>query len=266
MRQLNDNRVFVVAAALAALGLATVANAQVPTPAPPATTSAYAPPDSSIMKYKFSFDVGLGFDNGLSGNVNSGAIGTLNDQVAVILPNSYEKVYGTGFHLRFGGGYMIDDVSEVRAFFTYQHLNADLVPLGDIGSGKLYAQYEPYKSFSLDVGFRRYFGGTETRFYTEGTIGLGFISRIEAQVSAPSINFTARTVDLYDSTAAFALGGNVGILHQLNERVGLYGQLGLRWMSGLSAIDPLLGTGLAAMNENSARWTMPIVFGTRIRF
>ncbi len=247
---MNDKRVLVMAAVLAALGMASAAQAQ----------------DPSILKYKWSFDVGLGWDNSLSGNINSGAIGTLNDQVTVILPNTYDKVYGTGFHLRFGGGYMLDDVTEVRAFFTYQHLNADLVPLGDIGTGKLYAQYEPYKSFGLDVGFRRYFGGAETRFYTEGTFGLGFISRIEAQLAAPSSNITGRTMDMYDSTAAFALGGNVGILRQLNDRVGLYGQLGLRWMSHLSAVDPLLGTSLATINENSARWTMPIVFGTRIRF
>jgi opacity protein-like surface antigen len=241
---------FVAAAALAAVCLASAAHAQ----------------DPSIMKYRWSFDAGLGWDNGLSGKINSGAIGRLNDQVTVLLPNSYEQVYGTGFHLRFGGGYMIDDVTEVRAFFTYQHLSADLVPIGDIGSGKLYAEYEPYDAFSLDVGFRRYFGGAETRFYTEGTFGLGFIDRIEAQLSAPSSNLTARTIDLYDTTVAFALGGNVGILRQLNDRVGLYGQLGLRWMSGLSRLDTLQGTGLEDINDESARWTMPIVFGARVRF
>lgn len=247
---MNDKRVFVMAAVLAALGMASVAQAQ----------------DPSILKYKWSFDVGMGWDNGISGNINSGAVGVLNEQITVILPNSYEKVYGTGFHLRFGGGYMIDDATEVRAFFTYQSLSADLTPFGDIGTGKLYAQYDPYKSFGLDVGFRRYFGGSEMRFYTEGTIGLGFISEIDAVLSAPASNITALATDFYDRTAAFALGGNVGLLRQLNDRVGIYGQVGLRWMSGLSAVDNLAGTGLQTINDNSSRWTMPIVFGTRIRF
>ncbi len=247
---MNQKRLLVVTAALAAVCLASAAHAQ----------------DPSIVKYRWSFDGGLGWDNGISGKINSGAIGKLNDQVTVLLPNSYEQVYGTGFHLRFGGGYMLDDVTEVRAFFTYQYLTADLVPIGDIGSGKVYAEYEPYKSFGLDVGFRRYFGGAETRFYTEATIGLGFISRIEAQISAPSSNLTARTIDMYDTTAAFAVGGNAGILRQLNERVGLYGQLGLRWMSGLSKLDTLQGTGLEKINDQSARWTVPIVFGARVRF
>jgi opacity protein-like surface antigen len=250
MRQMNQKRMFVIAAALAALCLASAVHAQ----------------DPSILKYKWSFDVGMGWDNGISGNINSGAIGTWNNQVTVVLPNSYEKVYGTGFHLRFGGGYMIDDVTELRAFFTYQHLTAELTPLGDIGTGKLYALYDPYKSFGLDVAFRRYFGGAETRFYTEGTLGLGFISEIDAELSAPATNQNAVATDFYDRTAAFSLGGNIGILRQMNERVGLYGQIGLRWMSGLSAVDNLAGTGLQTINDNSSRWTMPIVFGTRVRF
>ena len=75
-----------------------------------------------------------------------------------------------------------------------------------------------------------------------------------------------RATDFYDRTAAFALGGNAGVLWQVTDRMGVYGQLGLRWMSGLSQVDDLAGTGLEGINDNSPRWTMPIVFGTRVRF
>jgi hypothetical protein len=37
-------------------------------------------------------------------------------------------------------------------------------------------------------------------------------------------------------------------------------------MSGMSAVDGLAGTGLETINDNSSRWTMPIVFGVRTRF
>jgi hypothetical protein len=251
MHQMNHKRVIVVAAALAALlNLAPAAHAQ-----------------PSIMDYRWSVDVGMGWDNSISGNINSGAIGKLNDQVTVILPNSYEKVYGTGYHLRFGGGYLIDEVTEVRAMFTYQSLNADLTPMGDYGVSKLYGQYDPYRSFGLDVGFRRYFDAKPTvRPYLEATAGLGFITEIDVILAAPSSNLTERATDFYDRTAAFALGGNAGVLWQVSNRVGVYGQLGLRWMSGLSAIDNLAGTGLEGINDNSSRWTMPIVIGMRARF
>ena len=34
----------------------------------------------------------------------------------------------------------------------------------------------------------------------------------------------------------------------------------------MSAVDGLAGTGLENINDNSSRWTVPIVFGVRARF
>ena len=99
---MNYKRVCVVVAAVAAFLIAAPA--------------AQAQP--SVLDNRWSLDVGLGWDISLSGNINSGAIGDLDGQVAVFTPNSYADVYGTGFHLRFGGGYLIDEISEVRATFT----------------------------------------------------------------------------------------------------------------------------------------------------
>jgi hypothetical protein len=247
---MNHKRVIVALAMLAALGLAPAAQAQ-----------------PSILDYRWSFDVGLGWDNSLSGNINSGASGKLNDQVVVVVPNSYSDVYGTGFHLRFGGGYLIDEISEVRATFTYQSLSADLTPMGDFGVSNLYGQYDKYKSFGLDVGFRRYFDmNPKVRPYLEGTFGLGFITEIDVVLSAPAANLTETATDFYDRTAAFALGGNAGVLWQVSDRVGAFGQIGLRWMSGLAEIDDLAGTGLETINDDSSRWTLPVVVGMRVRF
>jgi hypothetical protein len=247
---MNHKRVIVAVAVLAALGLAPAAQAQ-----------------PSIMDYRWSFDVGLGWDNSLSGNINSGASGKLNDQVVVVVPNSYSDVYGTGFHLRFGGGYLIDEISEVRATFTYQSLSADLTPMGDFGVSNLYGQYDKYKSFGLDVGFRRYFDvNPKVRPYLEGTFGLGFITEIDVVLSAPAANLMETATDFYDRTAAFALGGNAGVLWQVSDRVGAFGQIGLRWMSGLAEIDDLAGTGLETINDDSSRWTLPVVVGMRVRF
>ena len=43
---------------------------------------------------RFSLDLGVGIDVGVNGNVNSGAIGTLQGQSAAILPQPYGTVYG----------------------------------------------------------------------------------------------------------------------------------------------------------------------------
>jgi hypothetical protein len=247
----------VVAGAIVALalGAASPADAQ---PAQPYSAGDARP---------WSVDVGFGLDNSISGNINSSGIGKINNQSVVILKNSYENVYGTGLHFRFGGGYMIDDVSEVRVTFTFQSLDADLTPLGDIGTSRLYGQYADYQSFGMDVGFRRYVDLTPAlRAYGEGTIGLAFIDETDVILVAPTANLSGNATDFYDKTAAFTLGGNAGVLFQLADKVGVYGQVGLRYVTGMSAVDGLAGTGLETINDKSARWTVPVIAGVRVRF
>src|SRR5262245_23250625 len=237
-------RALIVAAALC---VATTAHAQVTSP--------------------WSVEVGIGWDNSISGNINSGAIGTLNNQTVVILKNSYEDVYGTGLHLRFGGGYMFKENTEVRAMFTFQSLDADLVPMGDYTSSRLYGQYSDYQSFSLDVGLRRYANaGKAVRPYGEGLIGIGFVDKTDVTLVAPQANVTFDNNDFYDQTTAFTLGINAGLLWQLTPKLGAFGQLGFRYVTGMSEVDDLVGTGLDSINDNSARWTIPFVFGVQFRF
>lgn len=239
-----------VAAALAASALAPV-----------------SPVQAQPAERRWSADVAFGVDNGISGNINSGAVGTINDQTVVVLKNSYDDVYGTGLHFRFGGGYMIDDATEARVTFTLQSLDADLVPLGDMGTSKLYAQFADYQSFGIDFGLRRYVDlAPQIRAYGEGTVGLAFIDETDVVLVAPSINLAQNATDFYDKTSAFTLGGNLGVLVQMSDKVGVYGQLGLRYVTGMSEVDGLIGTGLDTINDKSARWSIPFVAGVRVRF
>ena len=227
----------------------------------------FAQPAPAAPEYRWSADFGIGWDNSISGNVNSGGIGTLNGQAVVVTKNSYEDVYGTGLHLRFGGGYMLDESSEVRATFTYQSLDADLTRMGDIGLSSLYGQYDDYKSLGLDVGYRRYVPvNPQLSLYAEGTLGLAFISEIDVLLAAPQANLVVDATDFYDATAAFTLGLNGGVLFPVAERYDLFFQLGVRYVTGLSEIDALESTDLDSLNDDSARWTMPFVFGGRVRF
>jgi Carboxypeptidase regulatory-like domain len=217
--------------------------------------------------YRWSAEFGLGFDNSISGNINSGAVGTINNQAVVITKNRYEDVYGTGLHLRFGGGYMLRDSTEVRATFTYQSVDADLTRMGDIGSSSLYGEYDDYQSFGLDVGLRRY-APVADRFqlYGEGTIGLAFIGETDVMLVAPGANLAGDATDFYDRTAAFTVAGNAGVLFETSERFGVFGQMGLRYVTGMSDVDGLAGTGLEEINDSSARWTLPFLVGVRARF
>jgi len=218
-------------------------------------------------EHRWSAEFGLGFDNSISGNINSSGVGTINNQAVVITKNRYEDVYGTGLHVRFGGGYMLKDDTEVRATFTFQSVDADLTRMGDIGSSSLYGQYDDYQSWGLDVGLRRYTDiAYRFRLYGEGTIGLAFIDETDVELVAPGANLAGTATDFYDRTAAFTVAGNAGVLFQASERLGVFGQLGLRYVSGMSQVDGLAGTGLEDINDNSARWTLPFLVGVRARF
>jgi len=226
-----------------------------------------AAPAVAAPAQRWSVDFGIGFDNSISGNINSSAIGSLNGQTVVILKNKYEDVYGTGLHLRIGGGYMWRENQELRATFTMQSLDADLVRLGDYGASNLYGQYDDYQSFGIDLGFRQYMPLRNTlRAYGEGNLGIAFIDETDVILAAPQANLVQNATDFYDRTAAFTMAFNVGLMGEVRKNLDVYGQIGLRYVSGMAEVDQLFGTDLDTINDNSSRWAMPFSVGIRVRF
>jgi hypothetical protein len=156
----------------------------------------------------WSFDVGVGWDDVISGNINSSGIGQINNQAVVITSNSYEDVFGTGLHLRFGGGYAFSDNTEVTATFVFQSSEADqITPMGDIGVSNLYGKYTDYQTFGLDMGLRRYMTlSSSLRLYGEGAVGVGFIDETDVTLVAPSANLSGDANDFYDQTPRLGSG------------------------------------------------------------
>ena len=232
------------------LSVASIAHAQTTTP-----------------ERRWSVDFGMGWDNSISGNINSSAIGAINNQTVVILKNKYEDVYGTGLHLRFGGGYRLNEQAEVRVTFTLQSLDADLVRLGDIGASNLYGQYADYQSFGMDFGYRHYVPlKPGIRGYGEGTIGLAFVDETDVVLVAPQANLAGLATDFYDRTAAFTLGINGGVVFEVASQTDLFVQMGLRYVTGMSEVDAFDSTTLNTINDKSARWSLPFSAGVRFRF
>ena len=213
-------------------------------------------------------DVSIGMDFSVAGDVNKGAIGVIQNQAAAILPQPYGDVYGTGLQFRFGGGYFLNEDTEVRGIFAWQRANADLVRLGDLGPSSLYGQYSDYQSFGLDLGIRRYMPlpDSDLRLFGEVTIGAAFIDDIDVEFAAPQSNAVFAATDFYDRTAAFTWALGIGVTFPVATHFDVSAQIGLRHVSGLAEVDQFVGTGLEEINDNSARLTFPVLVGLRFRF
>jgi Outer membrane protein beta-barrel domain len=217
---------------------------------------------------RFAIDFGAGIDPSINGNVNSGVIGVYQGQTTAILPNSYSAVYGTGIEFRAGVSYVLNNDSELRATFIWQSADANLVRLGDYGSSSLYAQYSDYKSFGLDLGYRRYIplSSAAVRPFGEATIGIADVNRINVELAAPQSQLINQNNDFYDGTAAFTWSISAGVLVPVGHHMDVTAQVGLRHVGGLAQVDQLVGTGLSTINDNSARLTFPVVVGLRFGF
>ena len=48
--------------------------------------------------------------------------------------------------------------------------------------------------------------------------------------------------------------------------IEVMGELEIRYMGGLSDVDPLSQAGLSDINSESSRWSFPFLIGARVRF
>ena len=165
---------------------------------------------------RFSAEVGIGWDNSISGNINSGAIGTINNQAVVILKNTYEDVYGTGLHLKFGGGYMLNDLlRNCEPPFRSSRSTPIWTRMGDIGVSNLYVAIQrlPVLRARRRVAAVRAPLSGGVRAYGDATIGLGFVDKTDVVLVAPGANLTTAGERLLrPDDGVLALGVNMGIL------------------------------------------------------
>jgi len=228
-------------------------------------TTAHAQPSSS----RWNVEGGIGWDVNLSGEFLNEAIGSLSGVPVVIDSTTYGDVFGTGFQWQIGVGYALDDKNEVRGGFTFQNVGSDVVTIGTAGTSDLVATFEDYTVWSLDFGYRRYFNELQQRRirpFAGISLGIADIPRIDGVFAAPAAGLVGVNTDLYDGTAAFTFGINGGVVAPVSPKLDVTAQIGFRHVSGLSEIDDLVGTGLERLNDESGRWTMPILFGVRYKF
>lgn len=213
-------------------------------------------------------EVSLGWDIALTGDFLAAAIGTLNGVPTIIESTSFGEVYGNGVQFQFGGGYMLDEINEVRGQVSYQRVGSDVTTLGTAGGSELVGTFDDYKAWTIEAGYRHYFAKRSERLrpYAGGSLGVAIISEIDGAFAAQQAGITRLATDFYDGTAALSLGVSGGVLYGLSDRLDLNAQLGFRYNSGLSQVDAFRDSGLEDINDKSARWTLPISVGLRYNF
>jgi hypothetical protein len=213
-------------------------------------------------------EASVGWDVNVTGAFLAAGIGTLEGAATVINSQSFGDVYGTGVNWLFSGGYMLDEINEIRGQLSFQRAGSDIADLGTANGTQLVATFDDYKAWTIEAGYRHYFATRDVRLrpYGGGTFGVAIINEIDAVFAAPQAGITRFQTDFYDGTAAFSFGFIGGVLYGLTDRLDLNAQMGLRFNSGLSQIDALVGTGLEDINDKSSRWTLPISVGIRVNF
>ena len=216
---------------------------------------------------RWSVEGTIGFDIGLSGDFLAASIGPVNGVPIVVQSTSYNTVYGTGIQWQAGLGYRVPHDGEVRGQFMYQKSGSDAILVGKAGTSDLYATFDDYEVWNFEGEYRQYFqSGEKVRPYAAIAFGIADIPRINGVFSATSTGAIRNANDLYDGVAAFTFAVNGGALYRLSDTLDLKAQIGLRHVSGLAEVDSLQGTGLANVNDKSARWSLPIAVGLRVKF
>lgn len=214
-------------------------------------------------------DVSIGWDNTVSGDFLTGAIGTLQGVPLILEKQKWDDVYGTGLLFNVAVGYTLDERSELRGAFTYQSTGSDdTLAIGTYRGGPLLASFDNYKAWGIDAGYRFYFAESAERWrpYAGGTLGFGSVNAIEADFAQSNLNIGLDDVEFYEGNAAVTFGVNGGVLYRLSDRLALDGRIGLRYVSGLANVENALFTGLDDANSGSSRWTLPLTVGLRVKF
>lgn len=229
----------------------------------------FAPQSARAQASPWSMDVSIGWDNAVSGDFVTGAIGSLQGFPLILEKQKWDDVYGTGMLFNIAVGYEFDERSELRAAFTYQSTGSDdTVTIGTFRGGPLLAVFDDYKAWGIDGGYRFYFAEAAERWrpYAGGSLGIGKVSGIEIDLAQSNLDIGLNDVEFYEGNAALTLGVDGGVLYRLTERLALDGRIGLRYVSGLANVANPDFTGLDDLNSGSSRWTLPITLGLRVRF
>jgi hypothetical protein len=230
--------------------------AQEPVQAPP--PQPFTPPAIGMEGRRAGF-FALGTGIGLSGTVMLDGVGTIGNQPAVFVEQSYGHHYSDPLRITFGASWGLDYNKEAFATFSYGKLNATERTVGSVGGYPLLTQFSSARAVDLEGGLRYYLQPEATwRTYLIGVIGLRFLQETNATLRVVEIGLTVSDVNYFDGSTLFIFGGGAGVSRDVSERLTVGAEIGLRFQPKPNPEDFSFGSGFQGINDTGSRWSMPI--------
>jgi opacity protein-like surface antigen len=214
--------------------------------------------------WSVSFD--LSTQVALNGDLHGGGSGTVLSLPTQVQARSYGDIYGNGFYWAAGLGYRVGDAGEIRVQGSYTDNSAERLQVGTVAGLPLFALFDDYKAFGMDVGYRQYFGTARARPYVGAGGGFVRVDKIQSEFSVPAAGVVLSNVDMYDASVVPSFGAGGGVQINLSDRFAVQGGVEFKWQGDAEDLDGLAGTSLESINDESRRWSMPITGGITVRF
>jgi hypothetical protein len=202
----------------------------------------------------------------LNGDVHQGGSGTVLGLPTQVQARSYKDVYGNGLNWAAGVGYRVGEAGEIRVHGSYTDNPADRLQVGTVAGLPLFAQFDNYKAFGMDFGYRQYLGSAMARPYVGASGGFVRLAKIDSEFSVPAAGVVLPNVNMYDASLVPSVGASGGVQINLSDRFAVQGGVEFKWQGDATDLDGLAGTGLESINDQSRRWSMPITGGITVRF
>ena len=187
---------------------------------------------------------------------------------------TYDEVYGRIGMFKIGVGYRTTPRTEGVFNFVWSSSDAEEEASPDRHGGHTRGPARrPFHRVQVSGASRAASGGSSrarasrrssaTSWASTGTrTSAGRSSTCPANVTP---GLAAQDGKFFEKSWALSLGPTGGVLVGVGP-VEVMAETQIRFMGGLSDVDWLVEEGLRDINSESSRWSLPILFGARIRF
>ncbi len=215
-----------------------------------------------------------GFDNQFSGKMIKQATGqTVGGAPINLNETTFDEVYGRIAMFKVGVGYRTTPRTEAVLNFVWSSSDANetATPVGTVSTAQvpLSVNFTKYQYWGVEGGERWFFARKRFTPFVGFLVGINRHQDIRGTFVGVPSNLTpglaAQDGKFFEKSWAFSLGPTGGLLIGVGP-IEVMAEAQFRFLGGLSDVDWLVEEGLRDVNSESSRWSIPVLFGARIRF